>query len=64
MVTTSEFNDVKSRLTSLLNRRKVDDKDENKPRLRKAGSGRIDSEGEEKPKADDEEERPTLKRRN
>ncbi len=64
VVTTSEFNDVKSRLSSLLNRRKVDDKDENKPRLRKAGSGRIDSEGEEKPKADDEEERPTLKRRN
>ncbi|MBK5291695.1 MAG: M48 family metalloprotease [Acidobacteriia bacterium] len=64
VVTTSEFNDVKLRLTSLLNRRKVDDKDENKPRLRKAGSGRIDSEGEEKPKAEDEEERPTLKRRN
>ncbi|MBL8294751.1 MAG: M48 family metalloprotease [Bryobacterales bacterium] len=64
VVTTSEFNDVKMRLASLLNRRKVDDKDANKPRLRKAGSGRIDSEGNEKPKAEDEDERPTLKRRN
>jgi len=64
VVTTSEFNDVKQRLSSLLNRRKVDDKDVNKPRLRKQGSGRVDSEGNEKPKADDEEERPTLKRRN
>lgn len=64
VVTTSEFNDVKARLASLLNRRKVDDKDLNKPRLRKAGSGRIDSDGNEKPKAEDEDERPTLKRRN
>lgn len=64
VVTTSEFNDVKLRLASVLNRRKVDDKDANKPRLRKAGSGRIDSDGNEKPKADDEDERPTLKRRN
>jgi predicted Zn-dependent protease len=64
VVTTSEFNDVKLRLASLMNRRKVDDKDANKPRLRKAGSGRIDSEGNEKPKAEDEDERPTLKRRN
>ena len=64
VVTTSEFNDVKTRLASVLNRRKVDDKDANKPRLRKAGSGRIDSDGNEKPKAEDEDERPTLKRRN
>jgi len=64
VVTTSEFNDVKTRLASLLNRRKVDDKDLNKPRLRKQGSGRVDSDGNEKPQAEDEEERPTLKRRN
>lgn len=64
VVTTSEFNDVKGRLASVLNRRKPDDKDANKPKLRKQGSGRIDSDGNEKPKADDEEERPTLKRRN
>ena len=63
VVTTSEFNDVKSRLTSMLNRRKPDTEDPNKPRLRKAGSGKIDSDGNEKPKAEDEDERPTLKRR-
>jgi predicted Zn-dependent protease len=65
VVTTSEFNDVKFRLNQLLNRRKVDDKeDANRPRLRKQGSGRIDSDGNEKPKTEDEDERPTLKRRN
>jgi len=63
VVTTSEFNDVKARLSALLNRSKPDDKDANKPRLRKTGSGRVDSEGNEKPKSDDEDERPTLKRR-
>ncbi|MEZ5356808.1 MAG: M48 family metallopeptidase [Bryobacteraceae bacterium] len=65
VVTTSEFNDVKFRLAQMLNHRRVDDKeDANKPRLRKQGSGRIDSDGNEKPKAEDEDERPTLKRRN
>ncbi len=64
VVTTSEFNDVKSRLMAMQNRRKVDDKDANKPRLRKTGSGKIDADGNEKKPAEDEEERPTLKRRN
>ena len=64
VVTTSEFNDVKGRLASMLNRRKPEEKDANRPKLRKQGSGRIDSDGNEKPKADDEDERPTLKRRN
>jgi predicted Zn-dependent protease len=64
VVTTSEFNEVKGRLMALHNRKKGDSGDENKPRLRKSGSGRIDSEGNEKPKAEDEDERPTLKRRN
>lgn len=64
VVTTSEFNDVKERLMALNKYRKTDDKDENKPRLRKAGSGRVDSDGNEKPQAEDEDERPTLKRRN
>ncbi|MGH9672412.1 MAG: M48 family metallopeptidase [Bryobacteraceae bacterium] len=66
VVTTSEFNDVKSRLTMMLNQRKGDgrDKDPTKPTLRKSGSGKIESdEGEDKKKSD-EEERPTLKRRN
>jgi len=68
VVTTSEFNDVKSRLASVLNRRKVDDKDDNRPRLRKApGGGTAPIEGDDdkdkKGKESDEDERPTLKRR-
>jgi len=63
VVTTSEFNDVKSRLLALSNRRKPESNDPNKPRLRKPGSGKIDSDGNEKPQAEDEDERPTLKRR-
>jgi predicted Zn-dependent protease len=66
VVTTSEFNDVKARLASLQNRRKIDDKDANRPRLRKApgaGTGPIEDEDGKKSKGD-EDERPTLKRRN
>ncbi len=66
VVTTSEFNDVKTRVMALHNRRKVDDaKDASRPRLRRApGSGTVDdgSGGDQKPKTD-EDERPTLKRR-
>ena len=65
VVTTSEFNDVKTRLFTLLNRRKVDDKDANRPKLRKApgsGTGTVDDD-EEKKRKTDEDERPTLKRR-
>src|SRR5271154_5947774 len=36
VVTTSEFNDVKARLAMLHNRRKVDNKDLDRPQLRKA----------------------------
>lgn len=64
VVTTSEFNKVKARLMALENRRVDEDtKDVNRPRLRKRGSGRIDSKGKEIPKGKDEDERPTLKRR-
>ena len=60
----SEFNDVKARLGMLQNRRKVDDKDANRPKLRRTpGGGTIDAEDKDKKKQDDEEERPTLKRR-
>lgn len=67
VVTTSEFNDVKNRLLTMHNRRKPDDKDVNRPRLRKApggGTAPVDDDGgnEKKPKSD-EDERPTLKRR-
>ena len=68
VVTTSEFNDVKARLAMMHNRRKVDEKDLNKPQLRKkpgSGTGPIED-GNGKPgdaKGGDEDERPTLKRR-
>jgi predicted Zn-dependent protease len=66
VVNTSEFNDVKARLTALHNRRKVDTKeDPGRPRLRRApgsGTSPVDDENESKQKPD-EDERPTLKRR-
>ncbi len=66
VVSTSEFNDVKNRLMAMHNRRKVDKEDPNRPRLRRApgsGTGPVDAnEDGSKPKAD-EDERPTLKRR-
>jgi len=67
VVTTSEFNDVKSRLSAMHSRRKIDDKDDNRPRLKKApgGSTKPVEGGDTKDKkgGDDEDERPTLKRR-
>jgi len=64
IVTTSEFNDVKSRLGMLLNRRKVDVKDVNRPKLRRSpgNGGSVDDNGDTKEKPD-QDERPTLKRR-
>jgi beta-barrel assembly-enhancing protease len=66
VVTTSEFNDVKDRLMAMHNRRKVDDKDLNRPRLRKAPGAGTTIDGDDnkgKEKNTDEDERPTLKRR-
>jgi beta-barrel assembly-enhancing protease len=66
VVTTSEFNDVKARLLSMHNRRKVETEDPNKPRLRRApGSttGPIDPDENGKTPKSDEDERPTLKRK-
>ena len=66
VVSTSEFDDVRNRLAKLNNRPKIDnDKDSNRPRLRRApGSGTIPpyetSDDQQKP---DQDERPTLKRR-
>ena len=66
VVTTSEFNDVKGRLMAMHNRRKVDKEDPNRPRLRRApgsGTGPVDADEDgNKPKSD-QDERPTLKRR-
>jgi predicted Zn-dependent protease len=66
VVSTSEFNDVKGRLAMLHNRRRVDTKDDaSRPTLRRApgsGTGTIEDDSDKKaPK--DQDERPTLKRR-
>lgn len=67
VVNTSEFEAVKARLMAVNNRRKPDEKDLNKPRLRKkpgSGTGTVDEPGNDKDKkGTDEDERPTLKRR-
>src|SRR5712692_8683843 len=66
VVTTSEFNDVKTRLYAMHNRRKPDDKDVNRPRLRRAPGGGtipVDENGNEQKQKEDQDERPTLKRR-
>jgi predicted Zn-dependent protease len=65
VVNTSEFNDVKARLYSLHNRRRLDKgkDDPSRPTLRKSpgsGAGTVDDNGQ--PPAD-QDERPTLKRR-
>ena len=66
VVNTSEYNDVRNRLNMLHNRRKIDNKDDpNRPRLRRApgsGTGPVDDDNDKKQKPD-EDERPTLKRR-
>jgi beta-barrel assembly-enhancing protease len=66
VVTTSEFNDVKGRLVAMHGHRKIDDKDANRPRLRRAsGTGTVDDTtgaDDTKPKTD-QDDRPTLKRR-
>jgi predicted Zn-dependent protease len=60
LVTSSEFDEVKARLASLENRRKmIDDKDSKKPTLRRAST--TEKTGKEDKTSDDD--RPTLKRR-
>jgi predicted Zn-dependent protease len=61
VVTTSEFDDVKSRLARLENRRKlVDEKDSSKPTLRRASGSEKDKKSG---KDSGDDDRPTLKRR-
>jgi predicted Zn-dependent protease len=64
VVNTSEFNDVRNRLSMLHNRRKITNDDPNRPKLRRApgtGTGPVDdNDGTTKT---DPDERPTLKRR-
>jgi peptidase M48-like protein len=60
-VTTSEFDDVKTRLAALENRRKmIDPKDSSKPSLRRASTNKSGSDGSSSTSGDDH---PTLKRR-
>lgn len=69
VVTTSEFNDVKGRLSAMHNRRKIDDKnDGSRPTLRRApgsGTGTVDpnSGSNGSSTSSDDDDRPTLKRR-
>ncbi|HZU27584.1 MAG TPA: M48 family metallopeptidase [Bryobacteraceae bacterium] len=66
VVDTSEFEEVKARIMALHNRRKVDDKDLNRPRLRRApgsGPGKVDTNDSGNTGNGDDDERPTLKRR-
>ena len=65
VVNTSEFNDVKGRLAMLHNRRRIDTKeDSSRPTLRRSpGSGPGPIGDDEKKAPKDEDERPTLKRR-
>jgi predicted Zn-dependent protease len=65
IVNTSEFNDVKGRLAMLHNRRKPEQEDPSRPRLRRApgnGTGPVDENGGTNDK-NDNDDRPTLKRR-
>ena len=67
VVNTSEFNDVRGRLNMLHNRRKVDTKqDDGRPRLRRApgsGNGPVDQNDDGTTPKTDDDDRPTLKRR-
>jgi beta-barrel assembly-enhancing protease len=64
VVSTSEFSDVKARVMAMHNRRKIDEsKDSGRPTLRRNPNGQIDSNGDEKAPAPDQDDRPTLKRR-
>lgn len=62
VVTTSEFNDVKTRLMAMHNKRKIDSPDQNRPTLRKAPGASSGGDGGDKGNGSDED-RPTLKRR-
>jgi predicted Zn-dependent protease len=64
MVSTSEFDDVKSRLAALENRHKVkDQKDDSKPTLRRTAGDSKPKDGDSKDGKTADDDRPTLKRR-
>lgn len=63
LVTTSEFLDVQARLAALTRRTKTGDEDPNRPRLRRSPSDTTIPADGETGDEEDEDERPTLKRR-
>ena len=66
VVNTSEFNDVKARLAMMHNRRNITQEDPSRPRLRRSpgsGTGPVDQNGGAAPQKTDDDDRPTLKRR-
>jgi predicted Zn-dependent protease len=63
VVTTSEFNDVKTRLMAMHNKRKVDTQDMNRPTLRKAPGASTGNDKDDKGGSGSDDDRPTLKRR-
>ncbi len=65
-VTSSEFNDVKARLQTIQAKRKVDDKDPNRPTLRRSPRATPASDGadtKQTGKDNPDDDRPTLKRK-
>jgi predicted Zn-dependent protease len=64
VVSTSEFDSVKTRTMAMHNSRKIDSaKDTGRPTLRRNPNGQIDANGDEKAPTADQDDRPTLKRR-
>ncbi len=66
VLNTSEFMDVKARLAKLENRREPENRDDSRPTLRRhSGTGTtVDDDTDDKAPKTDQDERPTLKRRN
>lgn len=62
VVTTSEFDDVKARLAAIQNRRQLNDQQDNRPSLRRSNTSNTSSD-KDKDKAEEDDDRPTLKRR-
>jgi beta-barrel assembly-enhancing protease len=64
VVSTSEFEDVKTRTMAMHNSRKIDSaKDAGRPTLRRNPNGKIDADGNDSAPPADQDDRPTLKRR-
>jgi predicted Zn-dependent protease len=65
VLNTSEFNDVKARLAVIENRRQPEKQDDGRPTLhRREGNGKPGEDPDGNPQKTDQDERPTLKRRN